>query len=64
LELGDFLGFCGKNIWGLETCFFAHLWAFFEGGLGKWRVFLWGFCGEFVVECVVKRGRKHLLIRR
>jgi len=28
---------------------------FFEGGFGKYGAQRWCFCGEVVVECVVKR---------
>jgi hypothetical protein len=31
-------------------------WVFLQGVLKKTGVLLWCFCGENVVECVVKRG--------
>jgi hypothetical protein len=30
---------------------------FFDGGFGKSGLFVWCFCGEFVVNCVAKPGQ-------
>ena len=36
----------------------------FEGGAGKSRVFMWCFCGESMVDCVVIVERRHHVAER
>jgi hypothetical protein len=46
---------CEKK-WSPERSGFLVFAGVFEGGFGKCGVSVWCFCGEVVVECMVKRG--------
>src|SRR5207237_5811431 len=49
-----------RRRWGGDWGFY---WLF-EGGCGKRRVFMWCFCGDVMVDCVVFVERRHHGARR